>query len=267
MEWDASSSTVWTSRTTRCRARVRQVWDDAGMTPVDPVLLVTGATGPVGRAAAAAFAMDGARLGLSGTDAGRLTAMAADLRLADEAWAPAVGDLRDADVAAAAIGLVTERFGRIDGLLHLVGGWAGGTALVDLDPAELASMLDRHVWSTFHAARAVVPGMVERGWGRIVAITSSTVARPGPRAAAYVAAKAGQEALLRTLAREAAGTGVTVNLLVVNTVDTDHLRETDPSPKHGRWTTPEEVVDAIRFLWSDAGAAVNGALLPLDGRG
>jgi 2-hydroxycyclohexanecarboxyl-CoA dehydrogenase len=231
----------------------------------DPVYLITGATGPLGRAAASRFAAEGARLGLAGRDRGRLVALASDLHIPDDRWVAAVGDLRDEATAKAAVEAVATSLGPIDVLLHLVGGWTGGTALTDLDPEVLDDMLGRHVWSTFHVARAVVPGMVERGWGRIIAVTSSTVGTPGPRIAPYAAAKTAQEAMLRVLAREVAGQGVTVNLLSVKAIDAEHERDAAPSPKNAGWTTPEEMVETIRFLCSSAGDVINGALIPLGG--
>ncbi len=233
---------------------------------MDRVVLITGATGPAGRAAAAAFAADGARLGLAGRDGGRLDALARELGLVDGAWVRAVGDLADESASRAAVQAVADRFGRVDVLLHLVGGWSGGTALADLATDDLALMLDRHVWSTFHIARAVVPGMVERGWGRIVAVTSTTVDPPGPRIAAYASAKAAQETMLRVLAREVAGSGVTVNLIAVKAIDADRTRETAPTAKNAGWTTPEEIVETMGYLCSGGAAAVNGARIPLDGR-
>ena len=246
-------------------------WQEAPKTPYsgamqDRVVLVTGATGALGRAAAAAFAADGARLGLVGTDTGRLTALAHHLGVADDRWAPGVGDLRDAGAAQAAIQSVIHRLGPVDVLLHLVGGWTGGTTLVDVDPAVLDDMLGQHVWSTFHATRAVVPGMLERGSGRIVAVTSTYTAMPGPRMAPYAAAKTAQEAILRVLAREVAGSGVTVNVIAVRSIDSTHERETDPSAKNASWTTPEEIAATMLYLCSPDASAINGARIPLDGR-
>lgn len=235
--------------------------------PADRVVLITGATGPLGRAAAASFAADGARLGLVGTDAGRLAAMSAELGLADATTALVAADLTDRPASRDAVEAVVARFGRIDVLLHLVGGWTGGTALADLEPEVLASMLDQHVWSTFHVAQAIVPGMRERGWGRIIAVSSTTTSAPRPRAAAYTAAKAAQEAMLRVLAREVAGDGVTVNVLAVHAIDAEHERDASPSPRTADWTTPEELVAAIRFLCSDDAAAISGARIPVDRRG
>jgi NAD(P)-dependent dehydrogenase (short-subunit alcohol dehydrogenase family) len=230
------------------------------------VVCISGATGGLGRAAVRAFAADGHRVGLLGTSAARLQDVATDLGLADDGWAPGVGDLRDRASAHAAITAVADRLGPIDILVHLVGGWTGGTPLAELDPATLDDMLGQHVWSTFHVAGAVVPPMVERGWGRIVAITAAATIEPTAKSSAYLAAKAAQETMLRGLAREVASAGVTVNVLAVKAIDEEHRREREPSAKTASWTTPEEIVAAIRFLCSDEAAAITGARIPLSGR-
>ncbi len=108
--------------------------------------------------------------------------------------------------------------------------------------------------------------MVERGWGRIVAVSSFTTASTPARAGIYATTKAAQETLLRVLAKEVAASGVTVNLVAVRTIDADHAREREPSPKNANWTTPEEVVATLRHLCSDEAAAINGARIALDGR-
>lgn len=227
------------------------------------VVAITGATGGLGRAAAAAFALDGARLGLLGTDRDRLQALAGELGLGDERWAPGVGDLRDGAAAGEAFAAITNALGPIDVLLHLVGGWSGGASLTEVEPTVLEDMLGQHVWATFHAVRAVVPGMVERGRGRIVAIsTALTVAPPGKQGA-YVAAKAAQEALLRSVARQLSGSGVTANLIAVKSIDVEGVRDREPSPKTADWSTPAEIVATMRWLCSDEAAAINGVRLPL----
>jgi NAD(P)-dependent dehydrogenase (short-subunit alcohol dehydrogenase family) len=231
-----------------------------------PVVLVTGATGVLGRAVVARFAADGVQLGLAGRDTGRLEALAADLGLGTDRWTPAVGDLRDPEAAAAVARTVEARFGRVDVVVHLVGGWTGGTPVVDLDPAELRSMLDQHLWTTLHLVRAVVPGMVERGFGRVLAVTSPLASNPGPRGASYAIAKAAEEVLLRSLSREVSGSGVTANLVAVRTIDTAHERETSPTTRNAAWATPEEIAGVLAFLASPAAAAITGARIPLDGR-
>jgi NAD(P)-dependent dehydrogenase (short-subunit alcohol dehydrogenase family) len=115
--------------------------------------------------------------------------------------------------------------------------------------------------------RAVVPHMTAGGWGRIVAVSSPLASAPSKNVAPYAIGKAGQEALLGTLAREVAGTGTTVNLVLVKTIDVDHQRDAEPSPKTASWTTPEEISATIRHLVSDDASAINGAKIPLFGNG
>ncbi len=197
---------------------------------------------------------------------GRLAEAGAALGIAADRWVAAVGDLRGPDGAAAVVAAATGRFGRVDVLLHLVGGWTGGSQLVDVEPAAMRGMLDQHLWTTFHITRAVVPGMVERGWGRIAAISSPFAGTPGAGMSAYGVAKAAEEVLLGALAREVAASGVTVNVLVVRTIDAEHKREREPGPRNAGSTTPEEIADVLLFLASDGAAAVNGARIPLFGR-
>ncbi|HET7028989.1 MAG TPA: SDR family oxidoreductase [Candidatus Limnocylindrales bacterium] len=234
--------------------------------PSDRVVLVSGASGALGRAAVAGFAADGARFGLIGTDAGRLADVAGQAGLAEDRWLGATADLRHADQVRAAVTTIENRFGRIDVALHLVGGFVPGAPVTELEPADLAFMLDQHLWSTLYLAQAVVPGMVERRWGRILAVTSFTTATTPARAAIYATSKTAQETLLKVLAKEVGGYGVTVNVVAVRQIDTDHAREREPSPKNATWTTPEEIVAAFRHLASDEAAAINGARIPLDGR-
>jgi NAD(P)-dependent dehydrogenase (short-subunit alcohol dehydrogenase family) len=236
----------------------------AGDTLSDRVVLVTGATGVLGHVVVARFAESGARVGLAGTRVGRLKDEARELGLADDRWVAAAGDLlRPADARAIAA-TVAQRFGRIDILVHLVGGWAGGTPVVDLDRAELTGMLHQHVWTTLNIVQATVPAMVEAGWGRVVAIMARSGLEASPKVASYAIAKAAEDTLLRTLAHELAGTGVTANLVTVGTIDEEHQRKSAPTPRNATWTTPEEIAAAIAYLCSDDAAAISGTRLALD---
>jgi NAD(P)-dependent dehydrogenase (short-subunit alcohol dehydrogenase family) len=230
------------------------------------VVLVTGATGVLGHSVVARFAESGARVGLAGTSVSRLKAEARALGLADERWVAAAGNLlRPADARAIAA-TVARRFGRIDILVHLVGGWAGGTPVAELDRAELRAMLDQHVWTTLNMVQATVPAMVDAGWGRVISIMARAGIDASPKSASYALAKAAEDVLLRTLAKEVAGSGVTVNLVTVGTIDESHQRDAAPTQKNATWTTPEEIAEAILYLCSEGAATINGARLPLDRR-
>ncbi|MEO6350446.1 MAG: SDR family oxidoreductase [Candidatus Limnocylindrales bacterium] len=231
------------------------------------VVVITGATGPAGRAAAMRFVQDGARIALVSRDKMRLQDLGASLKIADDRWLAVSGGLTDVSAASAVAEAVVKEWGRIDVLIHMVGGWVGGTAVVDLDHDELRGMLDQHLWSTLHIVQAVVPGMIERGFGRVIAISSPFATDIRDKGASYAIGKAAEEVLLRTLAREVAGSGVTANLVLIRTIDAQHERETAPSRKNESWTTPEELANTLAFLASPASAAINGARIPLDGRG
>lgn len=228
-------------------------------------ILIAGAGGTLGVVVAARLAAGGARLALLGRNLERLQAAAASLALPPERCFLYTADLRDAAAAAAAVDAAAAHFGRLDGLVHLPGGWTGGKTLAKIDPADLALMIDQHVWTSFNALQACLPHLQRNGWGRVVMISSPAAGRPAARGAAYAAGKAAQEALILALAQELKGSGVTANLLVVRTIDTDRARVSAPTPENSTWTTPEEIAAAIGFLLSDDSAAINGARIPLFG--
>lgn len=231
----------------------------------DRVAIVTGATGSLGRILTRDLAASGARVALLGTRLDRLEALATELSLAPDRWHGEAVDLKDPDATAAAVEAVVARFGRVDILVHVVGGWSGGTSVVETPLDAFGSMLDQHLWTTLHVTRALVPHLAAGGWGRIVAISSPVASNPPAKMGAYAVGKAAQEALLSTLSRELSGTGTTVNMLLVRTIDAAHVRDSDPTPKNASWTTPEEISTALGYLLSDEGGVVNGARIPLFG--
>jgi NAD(P)-dependent dehydrogenase (short-subunit alcohol dehydrogenase family) len=230
-----------------------------------PVALVTGAAGGLGRVLTADLAADDWALALFGSSPERLTVLRAELGLPAEHVLSVGVDLREADAAAEAVDSVYRHFGRVDALAHLVGGWLGGTNIVDAADDAYHAMLDQHLWSTLNVVRPLVPRMVAAGRGRIVAVSSPMAASPSAGLSAYGVAKAAQETLLSGLAWEVSGTGVTVNVVRVRAIDTSGVREADPLGKGATMTTPAEISAAIRYLFSDAARVVNGERIGLFG--
>lgn len=229
------------------------------------VCVVTGATGGLGRVVAQRFAAEGASLALISTSPEKLAELSASLHCPPaEVWSGAF-DLRSPQAAHEAAGAVQRRFSRVDILVHAVGGWLGGKSLVDVPAEDMTAMLDQHLWTIFHTAQAFIPIMISGGWGRLIAISSPSAMRPGPKGAPYAVGKAALEALLLSLAADLKGTGVTANILQVGSIDVEHRREQVPSPALSGWTTPEEIVAAIHYLCSPEGGRLNGARLPLFG--
>jgi len=162
---------------------------------------------------------------------------------------------------------VIARFGKIDVLAHLVGGFAGGQTVADTDDATFQRMFDMNVNSAFHVLRAVLPHMNKARSGRIIAIGSRAAEDPGPTVGAYSASKAALVSLMRTVALENKDTGITANVILPGTMDTTANRKAMPSADVSQWVQPASVASLIVWLASDAGKDVTGAAIPVYGGG
>ncbi len=229
------------------------------------VAVITGATGGLGQVVARTLAQQGARLAMIGTRADRLEELEKELALPADCMAVFPADLTEPEAARQVAELKLARFGRVDFLLHFVGGWIGGKAITEVPAEDVAQMLNQHLWTTLYLVQALVPTMIAQGTGRVIVITSPTASRPVARRAPYAIGKAAQEALMLTLADEVKGSGVTANLLVVNTIDVEHERDRDRSPRTANWTTPEEIASVIVYLCSEEAHTINGARIPMYG--
>ena len=231
----------------------------------DRVAVITGATGGSGRVVARRLAQAGASLALFSSSEDKLGRLVAELGIAQERWLERALDFTDHAAARVAAEATMEKFGRVDMLLHFIGGWTGGKTVVEFDAGQFESMLHQHLWTTLYLSQAFVPLLSANGWGRIVVISSPSAALPPAKGAPYAVAKAAQETLILALAQELKHTGVTANVLRVKTIDVEHARESEPSAANASWTAPEEIAEAIVYLCSDEAKMVNGARIPLYG--
>lgn len=233
------------------------------MTLENRVAVITGATGGLGAVLTRHLAERGVRLALLDIDTDRLEALTSGLSLPEAQFLARRVDLLDPAATRAAAEAVMSRFGRLDILLHVVGGWTGGKTLLEAPAEDLTFMLNQHVWTSFHVVQAFVPHLIANGWGRVVMVTSPYAARPSAKGGPYAIGKAGQETLMLTLAQELKGTGVTANLVQAKTIDVKRQKVSTPSPENAAWATPEELSAAILYLLSDEAGVVNGARIPL----
>lgn len=160
---------------------------------------------------------------------------------------------------------VVARFGRLDVVVHTVGGFAGGQSIAETDDATFQRMLDVNLNSTFYLLRSVLPPMRKTGKGRIVAIGSRAALEPGPRVGAYSASKAAMASLIKTVALENKDVGITANVILPATIDTPANRTAMPSADYSKWVQPASIAALIVWLASENGRDVNGAAIPVYG--
>lgn len=160
---------------------------------------------------------------------------------------------------------VVARLGRVDVVVHTVGGFAGGQSIAETDDATFQRMLDSNLNSTFYLLRAVLPTMRKTGNGRIVAIGSRAAVEPGPRVGAYSASKAAMVSLIKTVALENKDVGITANVILPATIDTPANRTAMPNADYSKWVQPASIAALIVWLVSDNGRDVNGAAIPVYG--
>ncbi len=221
---------------------------------MNKTIVITGATGALGKKAAQAFAAQGHSLVLLDNDQSKLDSLTRALNLPAERLFASVVDLRDGKAVQAAAEAVAVKFGGVQALIHLVGGWIGGKTLVESSAADLDSMLAQHVWTTFHLFQAFTPHLIKSGWGRVMIVSASTVPNPAGQTGTYAAAKAAQENLVLTLAAELKEKGVTANIIQVRAIDVEGK---------GTGATPDEIVAAMLYLFSEEASKINGARIPL----
>ncbi|HMO00704.1 MAG TPA: SDR family NAD(P)-dependent oxidoreductase, partial [Miltoncostaeaceae bacterium] len=153
-------------------------------------------------------------------------------------------DVTDA-AATKALGARLDEGGGAWGLAHLVGGYRDGEPVAELDPAGWEAQIALNMTSAAYMMRALLPGMVARGGGRVVAVSSRAALRPFPGSAAYAASKAGLLALVGAAAEDVKHDGVTVNCVLPSVIDTPANRAAQPDADPGRWVGPTQIGETI----------------------
>lgn len=236
--------------------------------------LVTGGCSGLGLAIAEALGRSGARVLVNGRHADRCETVAQDLRRAGIAALPAPFDVADEAAVTQAVTRFAAEGIDVD-VLVTSAGTQDRRPVTEMSSAQWQALMDVHVNGAFHCARAVLPGMVARGQGRIVLMSSVAGQAAMPNIAAYASAKGAVAAFARALAVEYGPRGITANAIApgfTRTGFTQALQANADFQKFlaaavpaGRWAEPHEIAPAVVYLASAAGAFVNGHVLTLDG--
>jgi 3-oxoacyl-[acyl-carrier protein] reductase len=235
------------------------------------VALVTGAASGIGRSTALRLAADGAAVGCLDRAGDGVRAVAAAIEAAGGRASAVVADVTDRAGVASAVAGLREGLGPVSILVNNAG-VPGSGRFLDLAYEDWRRVLDVHVDGAFHVTKAVLPGMVEAGWGRIVSIASEAVWL-GNQSVEYVTAKAALIGFTRSLGYQVAAAGVRVNAIAPGPVDTPMFRDNDDaaieaelrSVRIGRVLEPDEIAATVAFLAGPGGDAYVGQVLSPNG--
>lgn len=230
------------------------------------VSVITGGTGGLGREVAQRFADRGHRLAITYLVPSEADEVEERLGLPEDRLLLKRVDCTDSEAVGSFMKETATRFGGINVVACLIGGWSGGRDVQETDDVRFDRMIDLNLRSTFNACRAALPYLRDAEWGRIIMIGSRAAVEPPAGQAMYNVAKAGVIALARTIAEEVNDTEVTANVVLPSLIDTPAFREVVPFANYVDWPTPQQIAAVIDFLGSPASGVINGAAIPVYGK-
>jgi NAD(P)-dependent dehydrogenase (short-subunit alcohol dehydrogenase family) len=231
----------------------------------EPVAVVTGGTGALGRALAPLLLKRKYKLAITYLIPDEAAAFEEQFDLDESRLMLRRVDATDAEAVSTFMKQAAEHFDGFNVLCCLVGGWAGGRDVAETDDVRFNRMLDLNLRSTFNTVRAAIPHMRDADWGRIVAVGSKAAYDAPSGQAAYNIAKAGVVALIKSVATELGGTGITANTILPTVIDTEATRAALPYADYVSWPKPAEIAALIDFLAGEASGVINGAAIPVTG--
>jgi len=232
------------------------------MTFSNRTVLVTGAAGNLGRVVANAFAERGANLVLVDL---RRESLERAFGAEDERRLLAPTNLLDQEQVHASVKKAIQRFKRIDVLCNLAGGFRMGQPVHETSDDTWNFLFDINARTVLHAVRAVVPGMIESGGGKIINVGAYAAQKGVAQMGAYVAAKGAVIRLTEAMAAELREKNINVNCVLPTIIDTPENRAAMPNADPRRWVAPADLAKTIVFLASDGARAIHGAALPVTG--
>jgi NAD(P)-dependent dehydrogenase (short-subunit alcohol dehydrogenase family) len=224
----------------------------------DKVVFITGANGGLGTSVTRAFLQQGAQV----IGASRQI-MAADFP--ESNFEPLVTDFNKLEEIRRCVSKIIERYGRLDVLVHVLGGFAGGPAVAETPDEMWDEMLNLNLTAAFRVFRETIPHLRKAGAGRLIAIGSLTAAQPHANLGAYVTSKAALAMLVQTVAVENADAGVTANVILPDTMDTPGNRKSMPHTDLSKWVKTTDVAELVLSLASPQAKHITGIAIPIEG--
>src|ERR1051326_5406002 len=231
------------------------------------VTIITGAVGNLGTATARLFQQAGAKTVLVDRSPDRVHEAFKDIADSPDHLLAGGIDLSDATSLGKLLEQSLSKFGRVHALVNTVGGYRGGKPVHEADLADWDFLFNVNVRTTLLCCRAVIPQMLKQQSGKIINVASRDGLAGSAGYAAYSASKSAVIRLTEAMGEELRTAGINVNCLMPGTIDTPQNRAANPGADVTRWVAPSAIADVILFLASDASRAINGAAVPVFGKG
>lgn len=230
----------------------------------DKVVVTTGGTGGIGSAVTTAFLQAGAKVFVTYRNEQEFEALKASVNAHAALTGIKTNVLDEASVQA----MVEQaaRFGRIEVLVNLVGGYLGGVPITEMSLEQWNKIIDLNLKSAFLCSKHVLPGMMQQNAGRIINVGSKGGLQGGEGISAYGASKAGLINFTQSLAAEGKRYNITANAVIPGVIDTPANRQAMPQANFDEWVKPEALAQTILFLASDEAQAITGATIPVFGK-
>ena len=226
------------------------------------IVLITGGTGALGRAITKAFLSSGATV---------ISSYIVDREIDQlEAQIKSVAHLIKADIGKEEevkklVSSVLDKYGQINILVNVVGGYIGGKSVTELDEKEWDLMMNMNLKSAFLISKNVIPQMISSKNGKIIHISSRSGLKSSGYDSAYAASKSGLIRLVESLSEEAKELHINVNCIMPSTIDTEANRIAMPDADHSIWVKPQDLANIVLFLCSEDAKAITGAAIPTYG--
>jgi NAD(P)-dependent dehydrogenase (short-subunit alcohol dehydrogenase family) len=220
------------------------------------MVLITGANGGLGTSITQSFLRTGALV----------TGVSNKISAADfpqPNFTAVSADLTEASATNDVVQSVIARHGRLDILMHVLGGFAGGKSIAETDDATWEQMQNLNLSSAFYVLRAAIPHLRKSGKGRVVAIGSLAALEPHAGIGAYVTFKSALVSLVRTVALENRDAGLTANVILPDTMDTPGNRKAMPNADPSKWVATQDVAELALWLSDDRAAQTTGTVFPI----
>jgi NAD(P)-dependent dehydrogenase (short-subunit alcohol dehydrogenase family) len=230
------------------------------------IVLITGASGNLGKAVASAFQNAGARMAIVGRSAERLNSTFENIAESSDHLLIGDVDLAKEDDAEKVARSVYYHFGNIDIVVNTVGVFRGGKPVHEEDLETWELLFRVNFQTTLLMCRSVIPYMLSQNRGKIINTASRNGLLGSANYGAYSAAKSAVIRLTESLSKELIDHKINVNCIIPGTIDTPQNRQSMPDADHSRWVAPEAIADVVLFLASHAARSIVGAAIPVYGR-